>query len=96
MERRRACLEVQARVGKPPAYGAPKECWGESCTRPRLLRKLEAAKSKRRGALGGSKKSLETQRKIRAAMAWAEAAGRLITKLTVEILWDIIQDNLKL
>jgi hypothetical protein len=62
----------------------------------RDLRKLEAAKSKPRGALGGSGISLETQRKIKAAMARAEVAGRPITKLTVKIIWDIqvIQDKL--
>ena len=38
--------------------------------------------------------SLETQRKIRAAMARAEAAGRPITKLTVKIIRDINQDKL--
>jgi hypothetical protein len=63
---------------------------------PDYLRKQEAAKSNlnSRGALGGSKISPETQRKIRAAMARAEAAGRPITKLTVTIIWDILKDKL--
>jgi hypothetical protein len=62
----------------------------------RDFRKLKAAKSKQRGALGGSGISPETQHNIKAAMALAEVAGRPITKLTVKIIWDIqvIQDKL--
>ncbi len=61
----------------------------------RDLRKLEAAKSKPRGALGGSGISSETQCQIKAAMVLAEVAGRPIT-MTVKIILDIqvIQDNL--
>ncbi len=63
---------------------------------PEYLLKQEAAKSNlnSRGALGGSEIDLETQHKIRVAMARAEAAGRPITKLTVPIIWDIMKDKL--
>jgi hypothetical protein len=55
-----------------------------------LRSKQEAAKRKPLGALGGSEISPEMQRKIRAAMARAEAAGRPIEKLSLKIIQDII------
>ncbi len=58
-------------------------------------RKLEAAKSKPPKALGcGNVTTPEMQRKIRAAMDRAKAAGRPIDKLSLKIIQDIMQDRL--
>jgi hypothetical protein len=54
--------------------------------------KQEAAKSKLRSRDNGMSPCM--QRKIREAMARAEAAGRPITDLTVAIIRDIMNDRL--
>ena len=61
---------------------------------PDYLRKQEAAKSTPRRALGDNEIPPEMQRKIRAAVARAEAAGRPITKLSLKIIQDIMHDRL--
>ena len=71
-----------------------REGWAQLKEDPDYLRKQEAAQSKPRGALSRNEISPEMQRKIRAAKARAEAAGRPITKLTVPIIWDIMKDRL--
>jgi hypothetical protein len=60
---------------------------------PDYLRKLEAAKPKR-PSIYANAITPEMQRKIRAAMDRAEAAGRPITKLTVQIIRDIMNNRL--
>jgi len=62
---------------------------------PDYFRKLEAAKPKR-PSIYANAITPEMQRKIRAAMDRAEAAGRPITKLTVQIIRDIMNGTLQL
>jgi hypothetical protein len=77
-----------------PVKVRQREVWAQLKIDPDFLRKEEAAKSKPGGAVGRNAISPEMQRKIRAAMARAEAAGRPITKLSLKIIQDIMHDRI--